>query len=174
MSMTFLSSLKGQIPRIGYRIQSLVNCQSQCQWKLRYYSSTHSQAKSTLSRNEDKHHSSPSSHSTHTFNDNDVIGPGASSREHLATPFEQAAGPERLELLGQLAGHSPFLTNPLQIDHYGTLKDPIRVDSVEGRRIVGCTGFPKYSHDPWWFWVGEGEPTRCIDCGQAFAINKIH
>lgn len=106
--------------------------------------------------------------------DSAVVGPGASDPSLIATTYEQAAGAERLELLGELSGRSAFLTEPLKVDHYGTLKDPIMVDSVEGRRLVGCTGFPKYSHDPMWFWVAEGEPMRCIDCGQAFRINKIH
>lgn len=102
------------------------------------------------------------------------MGPGASSPSLIATPYEQAVGSERLELLGDLSGRSAFLTAPLVVDHYGTPKDPIKVDSVEGARLVGCTGFPKYSHEPMWFWVEHDHgPTRCIECGQAFAINKI-
>lgn len=107
--------------------------------------------------------------------DSEVVGPGSSNPDQIATPYEQAAGRERLELLAKLAGNSAFLMEPLKVDHFGTLKDPIMVDSVVGRRIVGCTGFPKYSHEPVYFWVdGEEGPMRCNDCGQAFKINKLH
>lgn len=110
-----------------------------------------------------------------SFKDEDVVGPGTTDPDLIASPYEQAAGLERLELLGKVAGRSAFLMEPLKVDHYGTLTDPILVDSVEGRRIVGCTGFPKQSHDPLYFWVDHNEgPMRCQDCGQAFRINKLH
>lgn len=116
----------------------------------------------------------PSSHSKITA-DNEVVGPGTTDLSLIANAYEQAAGLERVEFLAKLAGRSAFLMEPLKVDHYGTLKDPIQVDSVVGRRLVGCTGFPKYSHEPLWFWVDEKEgPMRCNDCGQAFRINKLH
>ena len=106
--------------------------------------------------------------------DSDVVGPGSSDPNLIATPYEQAVGLERVELLSKLAGKSAFLMAPLVVDHFGTLKDPILVDSVVGRRIAGCTGYPKGSHEPLWFWVDEKEgPMRCNDCGQAFRINKL-
>jgi cytochrome c oxidase subunit 5b len=106
--------------------------------------------------------------------DEESVGPGTKDPALIASSYEQAAGLERVELLGKLAGRSAFLMDPLVVDHFGTLKDPIHVDSVIGRRLVGCTGFPKGSHEPLWFWVDEKEPMRCNDCGQAFRINKLH
>lgn len=107
--------------------------------------------------------------------DDNVIGPGTKDPSLIATTYEQAPGLERVELLGKLAGKSAFLMEPLKVDHFGTLKDPILVDSMVGRRIVGCTGFPKDSHALLYFWVDEAEgPARCLDCGQAFRINKLH
>lgn len=115
------------------------------------------------------------SHATSSVPDNEVVGPGSKDPELIATDYEQAAGMERIELLSKLAGKSAFLMEPLKVDHFGTLKDPIVVDSVVGRRLVGCTGFPKGSHDLLYFWVDETEgPARCRDCGQAFRINKLH
>lgn len=107
--------------------------------------------------------------------DSDVVGPGTRDPNAISTPYEIAAGLERVELLAKLAGSSAFLMEPLKVDHYGTLKEPILVDSVVGRRLVGCTGFPKYSHEVLWFWVdSKVGPMRCQDCGQAFRINKLH
>ncbi|PJF17506.1 hypothetical protein PSACC_02683 [Paramicrosporidium saccamoebae] len=106
--------------------------------------------------------------SSHTP-DTDVVGPGTRDPNAISTPYEISAGLERVELLAKLAGSSAFLMEPLKVDHYGTLKEPILVDSVVGRRLVGCTGFPKYSHEVLWFWVDSKEgPMRCQDCGQAF------
>lgn len=116
-----------------------------------------------------------------TVADDEAVGPGTTDRSRIASDFEQAAGLERIEMLAKLAGRSAFLMEPLKVDHYGTLADPILVDSMVGRRLVGCTGFPKYSHEVLWFWVGgdvdgvdaEAPPIRCQECGQAFRINKL-
>src|SRR5262249_17371514 len=94
------------------------------------------------------------------------------------TDYEQAAGRARLEYLSKMSGRPLYLMQPLNIDHYGTPDRPIMVDSVEGERIVGCTGFPKDSHEPLWMWVRQsdrtkGPPTRCPEGGQAFEINKL-
>ena len=108
------------------------------------------------------------------FQDDNVFGPGSSDLNLIATAYEQSVGLERLELLCKLSGRTAFLMDPLKVDHYGTAKDPILVDSVVGKRLVGCTGFPKYSHETLWFWVKEDQTMRCLDCGQAFRINKLH
>lgn len=106
--------------------------------------------------------------------DEQVLGPGNTDANRISTVFEQASGAERIEYLAKLTGKNAFLTDPLRVDHYGTLEDPILVESVVGRRLAGCTGFPKYSHEPLWLWVDEKEPpARCQECGQAFKINKI-
>lgn len=99
-----------------------------------------------------------------------------SSADQLPTPYEHVVGKERLEMLQELSGKQAFLDRPMVVDHYGTLKDPIKVDTIVGERLVGCTGFPKYSHDPVWMWVRENSlihPKRCCHCGQAFQINKL-
>ena len=95
------------------------------------------------------------------------------------TPYETATNVERLEYLADQVGRQIFLDQPLRIDRFGTLKDPILVDSnlTDHGRIVGCTGFPKDSHELWWFEVGplgtKREMRRCPECGQAFRINQV-
>lgn len=111
------------------------------------------------------------------------MGPGGSTGE-IATKYQQAAGLERLEYLSDLTNRPLFLMDPLKVDHYGTQADPILVESLDGRRLVGCTGFPKDSHEPIWFWVGqlteaeERAPSgpfrnRCAECGQSFKIKLL-
>lgn len=111
-----------------------------------------------------------------------IVAPDAvGAPDGVPTAYATAAGLERLEMLAALArdGGGPndvFLMRPLDVSHYGTPADPILVDSVVGERIVGCTGFPKYSHAPLWMWVRWEErdtPARCAHCGQAFRINKL-
>ncbi len=108
-----------------------------------------------------------------------VVGPGpAPDGATIGTEYEQAAGKERVEYLSGLAGRSAFLMDPLCVDHYGTLADPILVESAVGRRLVGCTGFPKYSHEAVFFFAGDegeldGGAARCNDCGQAFRIKPV-
>lgn len=92
------------------------------------------------------------------------------------TAYESTVGLQRLQLLGKMAEKEVFLTKPLNVDHYGTLENPILVDTVVGERLVGCTGFPKYSHRPLWLWITRVsliEATRCPDCGQAFRANIL-
>ena len=46
----------------------------------------------------------------------------------------------RLEYLARVQGVNIFNEEALKVDHYGTLEDPILVETVSGERIVGCTG----------------------------------
>jgi cytochrome c oxidase subunit 5b len=112
-----------------------------------------------------------------------VLGPGGPGNR-IATPWEHTVGLERIEYLARMSGRPLYLLDPLRIEHYGTLKEPISVDSVVGERIVGCTGYPKESHEVVWMLVngqrGDGlcpenrQPvTRCPECGQSFQINKL-
>ena len=89
----------------------------------------------------------------------------------IYTPYEHLAGLQRVEYLAKLADRNIYLNQPLKVDHYGTLQDPIIVPSLFEDRVVGCSGFPKESHDFVWF-ICKGV-TRCIECGQAFKIEKV-
>lgn len=89
----------------------------------------------------------------------------------IATPFEHLAGLQRVEYLAKLADRNIYLNQPLKVDHYGTLQDPIMVPSLYEDRVVGCSGFPKESHEFMWF-ICKGV-TRCIECGQAFKIEDV-
>lgn len=110
--------------------------------------------------------------SPHHGKDEPVVGPGAPS-DAIPSKYEQAAGLERLQYLADLSGRRLFLLNPLVVDHYGTMDDPIWVESMAGKRITGCTGFPKESHETMWFWTEEGKPGRCPECGQVFKIKHV-
>ncbi len=103
-----------------------------------------------------------------------VVGPGGPS-DRIADMYEQSAGLERLEYLANLAQRPLFLTDPLQVKSFGTLQNPIAVQSISGKRIVGCTGFPADSHEIVWFEcdVNKGSG-RCPECGQAFAIHLVN
>ena len=111
--------------------------------------------------------------------DKPIVGPGRTDPTQMATQYEITTGLERLEYLAKVSGRgSIYAMDPLTVDHYGTLHDPIPVPSIDGEeRIVGCTGFPKYSHDPMWMVVkpggNGGVGARCIDCGQCFSIKPI-
>jgi cytochrome c oxidase subunit 5b len=118
-------------------------------------------------KNNDPHHH----HSDHKHPEyKPIVGPGRDPSS-IATPYEMTAGLERLEYLSRMSGRPLYLNDPLKVDHYGTLKNPIMVDSIEEDRIVGCTGFPKYSHAPLWMRL-KGQ-TRCLECGQAFQLRRI-
>jgi cytochrome c oxidase subunit 5b len=89
--------------------------------------------------------------------------------------YEQSAGLERLEYLSNLAQRPLFLMNPLRIEKFGTLREPVPVESISGHRIVGCSGFPVDSHELMWFECDvEKGPGRCPECGQAFAIQLVN
>ena len=95
----------------------------------------------------------------------------SASPSSISTPYEHLAGLQRVEYLAKLADRNIYLNQPLKVDHYGTLQDPIKVLSLYDDRVVGCSGFPKESHDTMWFICKE--VTRCIECGQAFKIEKV-
>jgi cytochrome c oxidase subunit 5b len=98
------------------------------------------------------------------------MGPGGPG-DRISTPYEHTVGVERLEYLAKMSGKNLWLMEPLKIDHYGTLEDPIHVESMVGERIAGCTGFPKWSHEVVWMKVTGTK--RCPECGQAFKIKKV-
>ena len=47
---------------------------------------------------------------------------------------------ERLDYLARVQGINIFHDDSLKVDHYGTLDNPILVETITGERIVGCTG----------------------------------
>lgn len=112
-----------------------------------------------------------------------------SSDQAIPTQWEQARGIERIEMLSELAGEPAFLDQlpGLVINHYGTKVDPIMVPSIlkDGPRLVGCTGFPKDSHNVVWLevWPPGMNPhylpgtddgvLRCPECGQAFKMHVL-
>lgn len=113
-----------------------------------------------------------------------VMGPGGPG-DRLPTQWEHTVGMERLEYLATMANRPLFLTDPLDIRRFGTVDEPVAVPSVEPERIVGCTGFPKGSHEVVWMVVDERKgnyvhpatgkrPTRCVECGQAFQIARVN
>ena len=106
--------------------------------------------------------------------DSSVVGPGGPS-DRILGMYEQSAGLERLEYLSNLAQRPLFLMNPLKIEKFGTLKEPVPVESISGHRIVGCSGFPVDSHELMWFECDvEKGPGRCPECGQAFGIQLVN
>jgi len=102
-----------------------------------------------------------------------ITGQGSASGA-VPTDFDQATGLERMELLAKLNGEDPFFMEPLQLEHMGTLKNPIMVKSLDDHRILGCTGYPVDSHDALFFKVHKGDKaTRCIECGCAYKIDYL-
>ncbi|KAL7009674.1 Cytochrome c oxidase subunit 4 [Cystobasidiomycetes sp. EMM_F5] len=99
-----------------------------------------------------------------------VIGEGAKTGT-VPTDFEQATGLERMELLAKMKGEDPFHMEPLDVPHMGTLKNPIKVFSLDTWRIVGCTGFPIDSHDTLYGKVTTDKGHRCPECGCCYAID---
>jgi len=100
-----------------------------------------------------------------------LFGPGSYPGE-VATDFEQATGRERYELMYRMAGLDPWHTAPLQLPYYGTMKNPIFIWASNPFRIVGCTGYPKDSHDRHYMRVRMGPiATRCTECGNAYALD---
>lgn len=102
--------------------------------------------------------------------DDVVMGPGGPG-DRIATPYEHTVGLERLEYLAKISGRDIYLNSPLKVEQYGTLANPILVESIEDERIAGCSGYPKDSHEIIWMRVSGTK--RCPECGQAFKIHKL-
>eukprot|EP01132_Coremiostelium_polycephalum_P007821 gene7821-9630_t len=64
-------------------------------------------------------------------------------------------------------GHE-VLTGP-----FGTLKNPVIVESIFDRRTVACEGGDGEEHDVTFHHVTDKKPTICLDCGQVFKLKKI-
>eukprot|EP01089_Gocevia_fonbrunei_P007067 TRINITY_DN180_c0_g1_i1.p1 TRINITY_DN180_c0_g1~~TRINITY_DN180_c0_g1_i1.p1 ORF type:complete len:189 (+),score=40.60 TRINITY_DN180_c0_g1_i1:90-656(+) len=55
-------------------------------------------------------------------------------------------------------------------EHFGTLEEPIIVESFEETRIVGCDGGPGFPHDTLWHELNLKKPLVCLECGQCFKL----
>jgi len=100
-----------------------------------------------------------------------IFGPGSQPGE-VATDFEQATGRERFELMYRMAGLDPWHTTPLQLPYAGTMKNPVFIWASNPFRVVGCTGYPKDSHDRHYMRVRMGPiASRCSECGTAYALD---
>ncbi|KAI9428866.1 COX5B-domain-containing protein [Lactarius indigo] len=113
---------------------------------------------SALRRSDDHHAAAPS-----------IYGVGAKPGE-TPTDGSQSTGLDRVQVLGLLEGVDVFDLEPLDSSRLGTLADPVKVFSADTERIVGCTGSPADSHDVLWFRVTTEKPSRCPECGSAYAI----
>ncbi|KAG6373343.1 cytochrome c oxidase polypeptide IV [Boletus reticuloceps] len=99
-----------------------------------------------------------------------LFGQGGKTGE-IPTDEQQATGLERFQLMGEMEGHEAFDLQPLDSSRVGTLKDPIKVYSLDTERIVGCTGSPAESHELHWFTVRQDKIRRCTECGSAYKLD---
>ncbi|KAH9178139.1 cytochrome c oxidase subunit VB-domain-containing protein [Lactarius sanguifluus] len=101
-----------------------------------------------------------------------IYGVGAKTGE-TPTDESQSTGLDRVQVLGLLEGVDVFDLEPLDSSRLGTLADPIQgfLRLLDTERIVGCTGSPADSHDVLWFRVTTEKPSRCTECGSAYAID---
>lgn len=56
---------------------------------------------------------------------------------------------------------------------FGTPEKPVIVKSIFDSRIVGCEGGTGREHELIWHVVTHGKPLVCLECGQAFKLEKI-
>ncbi|MBW0489091.1 hypothetical protein O181_028806 [Austropuccinia psidii MF-1] len=99
-----------------------------------------------------------------------IQGPGAKPGT-VPTDLEQATGIERYEILSRMEGFDPFERKPLEVTHFGTLDNPVKVPSLERTRIIGCTGHPADSHDTLYMKISSSRPRRCPECGCAYIVD---
>lgn len=64
-----------------------------------------------------------------------IQGTGAKAGT-VPTDLEQSTGIERFELLSRMQGEDPFSNKPLEVNHMGTLDNPIKVWSLVRRLLV--------------------------------------
>ncbi|CAD6887949.1 unnamed protein product [Tilletia controversa] len=103
-----------------------------------------------------------------------VIQGEGSKEGEVPTDEDQATGLERYELLGRLDGVDVFNLKPLDASRVGTVKEPIKVQSLFPSRIVGCTGSPAGAHDTIWLHLNtELKHHRCPECGSVYELDFI-
>jgi cytochrome c oxidase subunit 5b len=87
----------------------------------------------------------------------------------VPSDLEQSTGLEREEYLLKREGKELF-PKTITYDHYGTPERPTYIPCSEDSRIVGCSGFPRESHEYTFFELKKDEPQRCAECGQYFVL----
>ncbi|TLD28362.1 hypothetical protein PspLS_03109 [Pyricularia sp. CBS 133598] len=103
----------------------------------------------------------------------DLVGPGAKAGT-VPTDLEQSTGLERLEILGKMEGIDIFNMKPLDAPYKGTIEKPVMVRSAGEEQFVGCTGFPKDSHEVLWLGMDKKRPVeRCPECGSVFKMEFV-
>lgn len=81
--------------------------------------------------------------------------------------FDQAVGLERVELEDpDVFKHNEVIRGP-----FGTMEEPVLIESAFASRIVGCTGrATPEDHDLYWIEVKKDEKCSCPVCEQVFAL----
>lgn len=84
--------------------------------------------------------------------------------------LDQATGLERAEIdHPDLFKHNEVLRGP-----FGTLENPVKIQSAFDSRIVGCTGQASPDdHDLVWLNVEKDTPAECAECGQVFELDPL-
>ncbi|XP_005795256.1 cytochrome c oxidase subunit 5B, mitochondrial-like [Xiphophorus maculatus] len=86
----------------------------------------------------------------------------------IPTDEEQATGLERRTLQALKQGKDPYsILKPKQ--YTGTKTDPHIVPSIGNKRLVGCL-CEEDNTAIVWFWLHEGEPQRCPECGSHYKL----
>uniref|UniRef100_A0AB40EBX5 Cytochrome c oxidase subunit 5B, mitochondrial n=1 Tax=Esox lucius TaxID=8010 RepID=A0AB40EBX5_ESOLU len=84
----------------------------------------------------------------------------------VPTDEEQATGLERRALQALKKGRDPYsILKPKQ--YAGTKDDPHIVPGINNKRLVGCL-CEEDNTAIVWFWLHEGEPQRCPECGSHY------
>lgn len=96
------------------------------------------------------------------------VKPGVAGE--IPSIFDQATGLERAEIEHpDLFKHNEVLRGP-----FGTLENPVKIQSNYDARIVGCTGkAAPDDHDLVWLSVEKGELCICDECGQVFELDPL-
>uniref|UniRef100_A0A3B5PTG9 Cytochrome c oxidase subunit 5B, mitochondrial n=1 Tax=Xiphophorus maculatus TaxID=8083 RepID=A0A3B5PTG9_XIPMA len=90
------------------------------------------------------------------------------NKSGIPTDEEQATGLERRTLQALKQGKDPYsILKPKQ--YTGTKTDPHIVPSIGNKRLVGCL-CEEDNTAIVWFWLHEGEPQRCPECGSHYKL----
>ena len=132
----------------------------------RFYSNEHKHG----DHHHDHHHHEFKPYHDGTGNELDkyVYGP-------LPDPKDFAVGIERYEIDKKEKGESLFNIGPdyLTGPHFGTLAEPVLINSYFDERIVGCAGSRDEPHEILWHVVSEARPLVCLECFQVFKLNRL-
>ncbi|XP_077479785.1 cytochrome c oxidase subunit 5B, mitochondrial [Stigmatopora argus] len=86
----------------------------------------------------------------------------------IPTDEEQATGLEKIIMKAMKEGTDPYsMLKPK--DYAGSKEDPHLVPSISNKRMVGCV-CEEDNTAIVWFWLHEGEPHRCPECGAHYKL----